>query len=98
MSADKRNRAERRALDSGAALAVVAEHEALVEAMRNEPTAKLWGLWLVPGQGYSWCEVELPRSIVERYAKSVSVPNTLPVTLAYLDEAIAGYAGKGVAG
>ncbi len=64
----------------------------------NEPTAKLWGLWLQTGQGWVWCEVELPRSVVERYLKSVSVPDRLPFTLAHLEEAIQAHAGRGVAG
>jgi hypothetical protein len=87
----QKRRAEKRAAqrESDAIVDVVLRHD-------DEPTAKLWSLWAEPGQGYVWCEVELPRSIVEQYAVKTSVPDVLPIALAKMEAAIEDHAGKGV--
>lgn len=47
----------------------------------SEPTATLYGLWKVPGAGYASAVVELPQSLVERYATKVHEPDLLSVAL-----------------
>lgn len=51
-----------------------AEPESEAQA-EPEPTAKLYGMWLVPGQGWRTVCVELPRSLVELYATEITDPD-----------------------
>jgi hypothetical protein len=49
-----------------------------------EPTAKLFGIYQEPNQGYRTVCVELPASLLEQYAVKVSEPEMLQLALAHL--------------
>lgn len=50
-----------------------------------EPTAPVYGLWLVPGQGWQWVRVRVPVSLLmdaaEEQGERVTAPNVLSVAL-----------------
>lgn len=67
----------------------------LSEPLADEPTARLYGLWKVPGQGHASAVVELPQSLVERFATKVWEPEILSVALGRLLNEIEAGAVKG---
>ncbi len=77
--ASKRARAERRQ---------TREEPSNPNEAPSEPTARLFGLFIEPGQGWRRVAVELPRSLVEQFAVEVSEPDVLQVTLGKLEESI----------
>lgn len=56
----------------------------------------VFGLRLVPGQGWVWFEARVPVSVLSQSEGRASVPEILPITLAKLTEAIQAHASRGV--
>jgi hypothetical protein len=61
----------------------------------DEPTARMVGLWLEPGQGWRMAVVEVPRSVCQQHAVSVTEPELLSLTLAKAEESLARWAAGG---
>lgn len=66
------------------------------ELPEHEPTARFVGIWIEPNEGWRVGELELPRSVVERYCVKVSTPDVLQIAIAKAEEALETHASKGV--
>lgn len=65
----------------------------LIESM--EPSLRAYAIARKQGEGWAYCVLELPQSVVERYAVSVSQPDVLQVALGKMEEEIERHVAKG---
>lgn len=95
----KKARAERRAESARPADAEspddVRRAVEYLASLEPEPTLRAYAIARKQGEGWAYCVLELPQSIVERYAVSVSQPDVLQVALGKMEEEIEQHVAKG---